>query len=57
MGIFWASFSIGLGSLGAFIPTVTVPILGEYGTMWMANAFVVCGTLVCLVFVPTSKKE
>jgi len=57
MGWFWAAFSIGLGSLGAYIPTLTIPVLGEYGTMWAANILVAAGTLMCLFLVPGPPKD
>ena len=51
-GWFWAAFSIGLGSLGAFIPSLTVPAIGEYATLWMSIVFVLVGTLIALFLVP-----
>lgn len=57
MGWFWAAFSIGLGSLGAFIPTLTIPVLGELGTLWLAPILVALGTLICLFLVPGPPKE
>ncbi|ATG50634.1 cytochrome C biogenesis protein CcdA [Brachybacterium vulturis] len=56
MGWFWAAFSVGLGTLGAFIPSVTIPAIGELATLWMAPAFVGTGTLICLFLVPGAPK-
>ena len=57
MGWFWAAFSVGLGSLGAFIPTLTIPHLGETGTLWLAPVLVGVGTLMCLFLVPKAPPE
>ncbi|CAL8899791.1 MFS transporter [Kocuria varians] len=56
MGWFWAAFSIGLGTLGAFIPSLTVPAIGEMATLWLSIAFVGAGTLICLFLVPGAPK-
>lgn len=57
MGWFWAAFSIGLGTLGAFIPSVTIPAVGELATLWLAPVFVAVGTLICLFLVPGAPKD
>ena len=57
MGWFWAAFSIGLGTLGAFIPSLTVPAIGEMATLWLSVAFVGAGTLICLFLVPGAPKD
>jgi polyol permease family len=57
MGWFWAAFSIGLGTLGAFIPSVTIPAIGELATLWLAPVFVAAGTLICLFLVPGAPKD
>jgi polyol permease family len=57
MGWFWAAFSVGLGSLGAFIPTLTIPLVGELGTLWLAPVLVGIGTLMCLFLVPGPPPE
>lgn len=57
MGWFWAAFSVGLGSLGAFIPTLTIPALGELGTLWLAPVMVGAGTLLCLFLVPRAPES
>lgn len=57
MGWFWAAFSIGLGTLGAFIPSVTVPAVGELATLWLAPVLVAVGTLICLFLVPGAPKD
>lgn len=57
MGWFWAAFSIGLGTLGAFIPSMAIPVIGELGTLWLAPVFVLAGTLVCLFLVPAAPRN
>lgn len=57
MGWFWAAFSIGLGTLGAFIPSVTIPAVGELATLWLAPVLVGIGTLICLFLVPGAPKD
>lgn len=57
MGWFWAAFSIGLGSLGAFIPTFTIPVMGEFATLWLSMTLVAAGTLICLFMVPGAPKD
>lgn len=52
MGWFWTCFSLGLGVLGAFIPSLTVPVIGAMGTLWLALVFTGAGTLICLFGVP-----
>ena len=52
MGWFWAAFSVGLGSLGAFIPTLTIPWVGELGTLWLSPVLVLIGTVMCWFLVP-----
>lgn len=49
MGWFWTMFALGLGVFGSFIPSITIPILGYMGTLWMALAWVALSGVV-LVF-------
>ena len=32
MGWFWAMYSIGIGVLGSYLPSFSIPIIGEMGT-------------------------
>lgn len=52
MGWFWASFSLGIGVMGAYVPSLLVPVIGEYATLWVSLLFVAAGTLMCLFLVP-----
>lgn len=48
MGWFWTVYSFGIGVFGSFIPSFTIPIFGEMGTLWSALIFVVLGGLVAV---------
>lgn len=43
LGWFWTVYSIGIGVVGSFIPSITIPMIGEYGTLWLALIFAVSG--------------
>ncbi|MGQ1795733.1 MFS transporter [Kocuria oceani] len=57
MGWFWASFSLGIGVLGAYVPSLLVPVIGEYATLWASLPFVAAGTLMCAFLVPGAPPE
>ena len=38
IGWFWAVYSIGIGVFGSYIPSFTIPHIGEMGTLWLALA-------------------
>jgi polyol permease family len=45
-GWFWAMYSIGIGVVGSYLPSLTIPAFGETGTLWMAIAWVTGGGLI-----------
>lgn len=60
LGWFWAVYSVGIGVAGSYIPSFTIPVMGEMVTLWLALAFCVVGgliTLFCLgdIKVPSHK--
>lgn len=60
LGWFWAVYSVGIGVAGSYIPSFTIPVMGEMATLWLALAFCVVGgliTLFCLgdIKVPSHK--
>ncbi|WP_205570051.1 RbtT/DalT/CsbX family MFS transporter [Actinomyces lilanjuaniae] len=57
MGWFWTSYSIGIGVLGAYLPSWIVPVVGEYRTLWISLAWASVGTVICLALVPTSPRN
>ena len=48
IGWFWAVYSIGIGVFGSYIPSFTIPHIGELGTLWLALAFCVTGGVIAL---------
>ncbi|MET3059731.1 MFS transporter [Serratia marcescens] len=44
-GWFWAMYSIGIGVVGSYLPSLTIPMFGETGTLWFAIAWVASGGL------------
>lgn len=46
MGWFWTTYSFGIGVFGSFIPSITIPRMGEMGTLWLALAFCAAGGLI-----------
>ncbi|EGN2451074.1 MFS transporter [Salmonella enterica] len=44
-GWFWAMYSIGIGVIGSYLPSLTIPAFGETGTLWFAIAWVLGGGL------------
>ncbi|CAI0802411.1 MFS transporter [Serratia ficaria] len=49
MGWFWAMYSIGIGCIGSYLPSFTIPLIGETGTLWFAIVWVAVGGLMALV--------
>lgn len=49
MGWFWTIYSIGIGVAGSYIPSFTIPVFGEYGTLWCALVFVGTGGIISAV--------
>lgn len=45
LGWFWTVYSIGIDVISSFIPSFTIPVMGEYGTLWLALIFAVAGAL------------
>lgn len=49
MGWFWAMYSIGIGCIGSYLPSFTIPLIGETGTLWFAIAWVLVGGLMAML--------
>ncbi|PZT70364.1 hypothetical protein DN402_33700 [Streptomyces sp. SW4] len=47
IGWFWFGFTGGLPTFGSLVASGSIPLVGEYGTLWVALALVVAGALVC----------
>ncbi|MFI3311011.1 MFS transporter [Ewingella allii] len=48
MGWFWAMYSIGIGCVGSYLPSFTIPFMGETGTLWFAIAWVAVGGIMAM---------
>ncbi len=48
LGWFWTVYSIGIGVIGSMIPSTTIPLIGEYGTLWLALIFAVSGAAIAI---------
>ncbi|EWS82109.1 MFS transporter [Brachybacterium phenoliresistens] len=45
MGWFWCFYSIGVGVFGSYLPSLTIPWIGEIATLWASIAFIAVGGL------------
>jgi polyol permease family len=48
VGWFWFAFGAGLPTLGSLLASATIPVIGEYGTFWLATVLVVAGAAMAL---------
>lgn len=48
MGWYWAAYSLGIGVLGTYLPSWTIPLVGERATLWLALPWVGAGVLFCV---------
>lgn len=48
VGWFWFAFGAGLPTLGSLLASATIPVIGEYGTFWLATGLVVIGAALAL---------
>lgn len=51
MGWFWAMYSIGIGVLGSYLPSFTIPFIGFMGTLWSSIIFIAIGGLMAFFLV------
>ena len=49
LGWYWAVYSVGIGVAGSYIPSFTIPIMGEMGTLWLALAFCFAGGVIAMI--------
>ncbi|HEN3278784.1 TPA: MFS transporter [Yersinia enterocolitica] len=49
MGWFWAMYSVGIGVVGSYLPSFTIPMIGETGTLWFAIVWVAVGGMMALI--------
>ncbi|BEO64174.1 MFS transporter [Serratia marcescens] len=50
LGWYWAVYSMGIGVAGSYIPSFTIPRVGEMATLWLALVFCVFGGVMALFF-------
>ena len=49
LGWYWAVYSVGIGVAGSYIPSFTIPYIGEMGTLWLALVFCLAGGIIAMV--------
>ncbi|WP_456269090.1 MFS transporter [Kushneria sp. AK178] len=49
MGWFWAMYSVGIGFVGTYLPSYTLPVIGFMGTLWFSLIWVVAAALIGLL--------
>jgi polyol permease family len=48
VGWFWFAFGAGLPTLGSLLASATIPVIGQYGTFWLATVLVAIGGLLAV---------
>ena len=48
-------YSIGIGVLGSYLPSFSIPIIGEMGTLWSSLIFILIGGLIAMFLVKDKK--
>lgn len=51
IGWFWAMFSVGMGMIGTYLPSFTIPHIGFMGTLWMSVIWIGVGGLIAFYVV------
>lgn len=51
IGWFWAMFSVGMGVIGTYLPSFTIPFIGFNGTLWMSLIWIFIGGLIAFIVV------
>jgi len=51
MGWFWAAYSVGVGVFGSYLPSLTLPLIGEVVTLWISIGFIALGGILAAVLV------
>jgi polyol permease family len=49
VGWFWFAFTAGLPTVGSYVASGTIPLIGQYATFWLSLGLVALGGLVALV--------
>lgn len=51
IGWFWAMFSVGMGVIGTYLPSFTIPFIVFNGTLWMSLIWIFIGGLIAFIVV------
>ncbi|UQW81909.1 MFS transporter [Staphylococcus edaphicus] len=51
IGWFWAMFSVGMGVIGTYLPSYTIPHIGFMGTLWMSVIWIALGGIIAFYVV------
>ncbi|MCP6565151.1 MFS transporter, partial [Klebsiella pneumoniae] len=46
IGWFWAMFSVGMGVVGSYLPSFTIPYMGFMGTLWLSIVWIMIGGII-----------
>lgn len=57
MGWYWAMYSIGIGCIGTYLPSFTIPVMGYFGTLWMSIAWVAAAGIAVWLGLPATPEE
>ncbi|MED3383366.1 MFS transporter [Bacillus subtilis] len=50
MGWFWFAHSLGIGVIGSYLPSYTIPYIGYIGSLWLGLVLIIIGGLVGILF-------
>ncbi|UXV37690.1 MFS transporter [Staphylococcus simulans] len=51
IGWFWAMFSVGMGVVGSYLPSFTIPYMGFMGTLWLSIVWIMIGGIIAYIAV------
>ncbi|MCM3653369.1 MFS transporter [Metabacillus litoralis] len=57
MGWFWFAYAGGLGFIGAYYPSFSIPKLGYMGTLWSALVFIILGGILGVLMVKSGARQ
>ncbi|PTQ12677.1 cytochrome C biogenesis protein CcdA [Sphingomonas oleivorans] len=57
MGWYWAMYSIGIGCLGTYLPSFTLPLLGYFGTLWLSVVWVAAAAVAVWTLLPPATEQ
>lgn len=57
MGWYWAMYSIGIGCIGTYLPSFTIPAIGYFGTLWLSVGWVAAAGIAVWFGLPATPDE